>query len=53
MRDTPRPGHLVDIGVWVFGGGPENPKESIVAIDGTVTDGPPARQMARGDARNH
>jgi hypothetical protein len=27
-------------GVWVFGGGLENQKASIVAIDGTVTDGP-------------
>ena len=29
----------VDGGVWVFGGGLENQKASIVAIDGTVTDG--------------
>jgi hypothetical protein len=27
-------------GVWVFGGGLENRKASIVAADGTVTDGP-------------
>ena len=27
-------------GVWVFGGGLENQKASIVATDGTVTDGP-------------
>ena len=27
-------------GVWVFGGGLENQKASIVAVDGTVTDGP-------------
>jgi len=26
--------------VWVFGGGLENQKASIVATDGTVTDGP-------------
>src|SRR4029453_4721217 len=28
-----------DAGVWVFGGGLEHQKESIVATDGTVTDG--------------
>lgn len=27
-------------GVWVFGGGLEHQKASIVAVDGTVTDGP-------------
>ena len=27
-------------GVWVFGGGLESQTESIVATDGTVTDGP-------------
>jgi hypothetical protein len=27
-------------GVWVFGGGLENQRASVVAIDGTVTDGP-------------
>jgi hypothetical protein len=27
-------------GVWVFGGGLHNQKASIVATDGTVTDGP-------------
>ncbi len=27
-------------GVWVFGGGLENQKASIVATDGTVADGP-------------
>src|ERR671934_2932435 len=27
-------------GVWVFGGGLENQKASIVGTDGTVTDGP-------------
>ena len=26
--------------VWIFGGGLENQKASIVATDGTVTDGP-------------
>ena len=30
----------MDAGVWVFGGGLENQKASIVADDGTVTDGP-------------
>ena len=29
-----------DAGVWVFGGGLENQKASIVATDGTVADGP-------------
>jgi hypothetical protein len=27
-------------GIWVFGGGLENERASIVAADGTVTDGP-------------
>lgn len=30
----------IDAGVWVFGGGLESRAASIVAIDGTVTDGP-------------
>jgi hypothetical protein len=30
----------VNAGVWVFGGGMEDQKASIVATDGTVTDGP-------------
>src|ERR671931_1580752 len=30
----------VNAGVWVFGGGLENEKASIVATDGTVTDAP-------------
>jgi hypothetical protein len=30
----------IDAGVWVFGGGLENQKASIVATDGSVTDGP-------------
>ena len=30
----------MDAGVWVFGGGLENQRASIVAGDGTVTDGP-------------
>ena len=29
-----------DAGVWVFGGGLENLRASIVATDGTVADGP-------------
>jgi hypothetical protein len=29
-----------DAGVWVFGGGLESQKASIVATDGTVADGP-------------
>ena len=29
-----------DAGVWVFGGGLESQKASVVATDGTVTDGP-------------
>ena len=31
---------VINAGVWVFGGGLENQKASIVATDGTVTDGP-------------
>ena len=30
----------INAGVWVFGGGLENQKASIVATDGTITDGP-------------
>ena len=30
----------MDAGVWVFGGGLENQKASIVATDGMVADGP-------------
>ena len=30
----------MNAGVWVFGGGLEDQKASIVAADGTVTDGP-------------
>ncbi|MET8897361.1 hypothetical protein G6W51_05540 [Streptomyces coelicolor] len=29
-----------DAGVWVFGGGLESQQASVVATDGTVTDGP-------------
>jgi hypothetical protein len=30
----------MNAGVWVFGGGLESQQASIVATDGTVTDGP-------------
>jgi hypothetical protein len=30
----------VDAGVWVFGGGLERQRASVVAVDGMVTDGP-------------
>src|ERR671936_743504 len=30
----------MDAGVWVFGGGLEHQKASVVATDGTVTEGP-------------
>ena len=30
----------LNAGVWVFGGGMDNQRASIVATDGTVTDGP-------------
>src|ERR671911_2378906 len=30
----------LNAGVWVFGGGLENQKASVVATDGTVTEGP-------------
>jgi hypothetical protein len=30
----------IDAGVWVFGAGREDQGASVVAIDGTVTDGP-------------
>ena len=30
----------MNAGVWVFGGGLENQKASVVATDGTVADGP-------------
>ena len=30
----------IDAGVWVFGGGLERQRASVVATDGTVTDGP-------------
>ena len=29
-----------DAGVWIFGGGVESQRASIVATDGTITDGP-------------
>jgi hypothetical protein len=36
----------LNAGVWVFGGGLENQKASIVATDGTVTDGRTRRLSA-------
>ena len=44
MPDVGRAAHEVvdeamNAGVWVFGGGLENQKASIVSTDGTVTDG--------------
>jgi len=45
MPDVGRAAHAVvqeaqDAGVWVFGGGLEHQDPSVVATDGTVTDGP-------------
>jgi hypothetical protein len=45
MRAVAKAAHEVveeamNAGVWVFGGGLENQKASIVATDGRVTDGP-------------
>src|SRR5664280_2087716 len=45
MPDVAKAGHEVvqeakDAGVWVFGGGLESQRASVVATDGTVTDGP-------------
>ena len=39
-----------EAGVWVFGAGLESQRASIVATDGTVTDGPypPARELSGG-----
>ncbi|WP_046503333.1 YciI family protein [Streptomyces odonnellii] len=33
-------GEARDAGVWVFGGGLQRQRASVVAVDGTVTDGP-------------
>ena len=39
----------MDAGVWVFGGGLEGPEEmSVMATDGTVTDGPPTSKACIG-----
>ena len=39
----------MDAGVWVFGGGLHSYEEvSVVATDGTVTDGPPERKAYIG-----
>jgi hypothetical protein len=45
MADVGEAAHEVvfaaqDAGAWVFGGGLERQQASIVAIDGTITDGP-------------
>jgi hypothetical protein len=45
MPDVAKASHAVcqdaiNVGVWVLGGGMEDQKASIVATDGTVTDGP-------------
>jgi len=45
LPDVAKAGHEVvqeakDAGVWVFGGGLESQRASVVATDGTVTDGP-------------
>ncbi len=45
LPDVARDAHEVveqakDAGVWVFGGGVESQRASIVATDGMVTDGP-------------
>jgi hypothetical protein len=38
-----------DAGVWVFGGGLQSHEEmSVVATDGTITDGPPERKAYIG-----
>jgi hypothetical protein len=36
----------MNAGVWVFGGGLENQKASVVATDGTVSDGPTRKPSA-------
>ena len=45
MPDVAKAAHEVvqeamDAGVWVFGGGLESQRASVVATDGTVSDGP-------------
>jgi hypothetical protein len=45
LPDVAKTGHAVvqeakDAGVWVFGGGVESQRASVVATDGTVTDRP-------------
>jgi hypothetical protein len=40
-----------DAGVWVFGAGLESQRASVVATDGTVTDGPyPETKEVIGDS---
>lgn len=54
LPDVVRAAHAVvrqaqAAGVWVFGGGVESQRASIVATDGTVTDGPyPERKTVVG-----
>src|SRR5918994_3308911 len=38
----------LNAGVWVFGGGLENQKASVVATDGTVTEGPHPEAIGGG-----
>jgi hypothetical protein len=45
FADVAKASHAVvteaqDAGVWVFGGGLESQQASVVATDGTITDGP-------------
>jgi hypothetical protein len=52
MRAVAKAAHEVveeamNAGVWVFGGGLENQKASIVATDGTVTDDPYPEAVGR------
>ena len=59
LPDLARDAHEVvqeatDAGVWVFGGGLEHQVPSIVATDGTVTDGPlPGDQGGHRRVRDH
>ena len=54
LPDVDKAAHAVvreaqDAGVWIFGGGVESQQASVVATDGTVTDGPyPATKAVIG-----
>jgi hypothetical protein len=54
LPDVARAAHAVvheamDAGAWIYGAGLHSPEEmSVVATDGTVTDGPPARKAYIG-----